>query len=210
MMIPHRISIGGEVVECVLLYEVDWKDPVETLFKEKGNNGKVEWYPEKPRRKKNMETLIAYSTKHGATEKAAKKLAEKIGGSTTLINLKDLRAKSVDLAKFERVAIGGSIYAGSIQKEVKEFCMKNEEILVSKRLGIFICCGNEEQAEEQLAASFSEKIHSGATVKGHFGYEFNFEKLSFMSRFFVKKVSKITESQFRLNEENIAVFAEAL
>ena len=35
MMIPRRISIGGEVVECVLLYEMDWKDPVETLFKEK-------------------------------------------------------------------------------------------------------------------------------------------------------------------------------
>lgn len=157
-----------------------------------------------------METLIAYSTKNGATEKAAKILADKIEGTATLINLKDSSAKSLDLTKFDVVAVGGSIYAGSIQKEVQEFCRENEEILLTKRLGIFICCGNEELVEQQLTASFSEKIFERAIAKGHFGYEFDFEKLSFFSKFVVKKISKIKESQFRINDENIHAFAETL
>ena len=146
-----------------------------------------------------METLIAYCTKHGATEKAAKSLAEKIEGNTTLINLKESSAKSIDLTKFDTIAVGGSIYAGSIQKEVQEFCRENEELLITKNLGIFICCGNEELAEDQLSTSFKGKIYDLATAKGYFGYEFDFEKLNFLSRFVVKKVSKVKESKFRIN-----------
>ncbi|NLY38245.1 MAG: hypothetical protein GX044_02975 [Firmicutes bacterium] len=65
-----------------------------------------------------METLIAYSTRYGCVEKCAKMLAEKLDGKVTLVNLLKMR---VDPAPYERVIVGGSIYIGKIQKEVRDF-----------------------------------------------------------------------------------------
>ena len=157
-----------------------------------------------------METLIAYATKYGATEKAAKILAEKIEGPVTLMNLKEKSREPLDLTKFDVIAVGGSIYAGGIQKEVQDFCSENEEIFLTKKLGLFLCCGNEELAEDQLTKSFSGKLLDQADAKGYFGYEFDFEKMGFLTKLIVKKISKVNESKFRINEENIKAFAEAL
>lgn len=157
-----------------------------------------------------METLIAYATKYGATEKAAKKLAEKMSGPVTLVNVKQKSHENLDLTKFDVIAVGGSIYAGGIQKEVQDFCSENEEIFLTKKLGLFICCGNEELAKEQLSRSFSEKLLDKATAKSYFGYAYDFEKMGFLSKIVVKKVSKVNESKFEINEENISAFAEAL
>ena len=79
-----------------------------------------------------------------------------------------------------------------------------------KKLGIFLCCGNEDQVEDQLAASFSGKLLDQATAKGHFGYEFDFTKMDFFSKLIVKKIAKVKESKFQINEENIQAFSEAL
>ena len=83
-----------------------------------------------------MKTLIAYSTKHGCTEKTSKELKEYLGGDVTLVNLKTEPNPEFD--KFDRVIIGGSIHAGQVQKRVKEFCLKNSNELKSKELGLFI------------------------------------------------------------------------
>ena len=157
-----------------------------------------------------METLIAYGTKYGATEKAAKILAEKIQGPVTLMNLMEKKQKTMDLTKFDVIAVGGSIYAGRIQKEVQDFCSENEELLLTKRLGLFLCCGNEDLVEDQLATSFSNKLLDQTAAKSHFGYEFDFEKMGFFAKLIVKKISKVNESKFQINEENIQVFAKAL
>jgi len=65
-----------------------------------------------------METLIAYATRYGCVEKCAKMLAEKLDGKVTLVNLQKTR---VDPASYGRVIVGGSIYIGKIQKEVRDF-----------------------------------------------------------------------------------------
>ncbi len=83
-----------------------------------------------------MKTLIAYGTKYGSTEKAAKRLAQLIGEDAQLFNLKKDDLNSLNLYDYEAVAIGGSIYAGNIQKQVKNFCEENMDVLLEKRLGI--------------------------------------------------------------------------
>ena len=68
-------------------------------------------------------TLIAYATKHGSTEECARSLAGKMNSESDLLNLKE--KKHVDLNAYDKIIIGGSIYAGRIQIEVSEFCSKN-------------------------------------------------------------------------------------
>ena len=77
-----------------------------------------------------MKTLIAYSGKYGCTEKCAAALAEKLSGETCLLNLK--KDKNPNLSGYDSVVVGGSVYIGKINKEVKSFCIKNLSRLKEK------------------------------------------------------------------------------
>lgn len=140
-----------------------------------------------------MNMLIVYATKYGCTEKCAVILSEKLTGKVDLCNLK--MVKNIDLSKYDKVIIGGSIYIGKIQKEVSEFCAKNLDILKEKKIGLFICCmRNGKIAETQLNSSFPKELLSNAVARESFGGEFIFKKMNFMERFIVKMVTKRDKS----------------
>lgn len=156
-----------------------------------------------------MKILVAYATKYGCTEKCAHILSEKLNGEVDLYNLKD--KKSIDLSKYEKVIVGGSIYLGKIQKEVTEFCEANFNRLLEKKTGLFICCMREaEFAKTQLLDSFANELTDAAIVKETFGGEFIFSKMSFMDKLITKKVAKVSQDTSDLIEENIYRFAQLM
>lgn len=157
-----------------------------------------------------MRTLIVYASKYGCTEKAVNRLADYLGEGTQLLNLINEDAKIIKLEEYDTVAVGGSIYAGNIQKEVKKFCSENINILLQKQLGLFICCGFSEKVEEQLENSFANKLLEHAAVTGYFGYEFNFDRMGLMSRFMVKTLAKVKENKSEIKHENIKEFVDKL
>ncbi len=135
-----------------------------------------------------MKVLIAYGTKYGCTEKCAKLLAEKTSGEVRLCNLKE--TKKIQLSQYDKIIIGGSMYGGRIQKEVKEFCTQNLELLSKKQLGLFVCGMLMKKAQEQLNASFPTELLEKAVAKDFFGGEFKFKDMNAMERFIVKMVAK--------------------
>lgn len=156
-----------------------------------------------------MNTLIAYSTKYGCTEKCATILSEKLTGKVDLCNLKV--AKVVDLSQYDKVIIGGSIYIGKIQREVSEFCLKNLNELKEKKIGLFICCMRDgDIAETELNNSFPQQLLSHAVAREYFGGEFIFKKMNPIERFIVKRVSKIDKDMSNISEENINRFAQLM
>lgn len=135
-----------------------------------------------------MSTLVIYATKHGAAEKCASMLSKKLAGRVVLHNLKSgVRA---DLPEYERIIIGGSIYAGRIQKEVTDFCVQNEKLLKGKKVGVYICCIFKNNAEIQLSNAFPKSILDNAAAKGSFGGEMRFSDMSFGEKLLTKMVSK--------------------
>ncbi len=157
-----------------------------------------------------MKVLIAYATRYGCTGKAACKLAEYPGEDVRVVNLVKENTEDINLNDYDVIAIGGSIYTGKIQKEVKQFCMENIDIIIQKKLGLFICCGLIDQIDEQMNNAFEERLMEHAVVKSHFGYEFNFDKMNFLSRVIVKKLARISESKSVIEEDNIKDFADKL
>lgn len=153
-----------------------------------------------------MKTLIAYSTKHGCTEKTAQQLKQYLGGNITLVNLKkDSKPK---LEKYDRVIIGGSIHAGQIQKRVKEFCTNNLEELMLKELGLFICCMEEgEKAQQQFSDAYPAELQERAKATACFGGEFNFDKMNFFEKMVIKKIAHIEESTSKMDPESIKRFS---
>lgn len=164
-----------------------------------------------------MKTLIAYATKYGSAERCAKILAEKLSGDVELCNLAIIKTK--DLSRYDKVIIGGSIYAGRIQKHVTEFCSNNLNVLKQKKIGLFVCGMLSDQAEAELSNAFAPELLNQAVVKEFFGGELKFQKINFVEKFMVKMVSKMDKNRptidttrdfSMISEETIDRFARTM
>lgn len=158
-----------------------------------------------------MRVLIVYATKYGSVEKCAKLLAEMLDDKIELINLKD--NKEVDISLYNKIIIGGSIYAGRIQKEVKDFCDLNLSELQNKKIGLFICGMQEgENALNQLNTVYPQELLNKAVVKEAFGGEYQLKKMNFMEKFIVRQVAKVDTSKdvSNISENKIAKFAQQM
>lgn len=156
-----------------------------------------------------MSTLIVYTSKYGCTEKCAELLSKELNGEVDIINLK--RIRDINISKYEKIIIGGSIYIGKIQNEVTEFCSKNLEKLKEKRIGLFICGMQEGDAiNTELNKNFNPVLIKIADAKECFGGEFIFNKMNFIDKFIVKRVSKVTSNKSNILKESIHKFAQAM
>ena len=82
--------------------------------------------------------------------------------------------KIIDLDKFDRIIIGGSIHAGSANRKTQTFCKKNLDVLLTKELGLYICSVEKgEKGVVQFNKTYPEKLRKHAKSIGLLGYEFN-------------------------------------
>lgn len=168
-----------------------------------------------------MNTLVVYASKYGAAEKCATEIAKKVNGEVKVVNLRE--SKEVECISYDRVIIGGSIYAGMIQKEVKEFCLKNLECLKQKKIGLFVSCMNDKDALTFIENSFPKELVDKALVKEGLGGAFCFKKMNVFEKFIIKMISNSKANKEQnlpkvdgktdvstLSEERINYFAERI
>jgi len=153
-----------------------------------------------------MKTLIVYDTRHGSSEKAAQMLHQQLTGEVTVYRLK--KSQLPDLSGFDRVIVGGSIHMGEIQKTVKTFCESNLENLAGKHLGLFLCCMDKERGHQEFEHAYPEYLREKALANALFGGEFNFERMNFLERFAIRKISGVKSSVSEIDEEAIEHFAQ--
>ncbi len=157
-----------------------------------------------------MKTAIIYATSHGTTTKVANIIVGKLGiENCQIFNIKE--EKNIDISKFEQIIIGGSIHAGNIQKSIKDFCKDNIEILLEKRIGLFVCSMYEgENAVKQLENAYSDLLRKHAKSVKILGGEFLLDKMNFFEKLIVKKVAGVKENESKIDEANIALFIDEL
>ncbi|MHC1703594.1 MAG: flavodoxin domain-containing protein [Tenuifilaceae bacterium] len=151
---------------------------------------------------RNMKTLIVYASSHGTTEKVANIIKEKLDSTTVqTINLKS-KAK-VDLSNFETVIIGGSIHAGSIQSEVKNFIKENTITLMEKKVALYLCCMNEKEEQTEFNNNFPELLRNHSSYNAIVGGEYIFEKMNFIEKFLVRKIAGVSSTISKLRYTEI-------
>jgi len=152
-----------------------------------------------------MKYLIVYKSRHGTTRKVVQQLAEGLSpAEITTVDLGEQRAP--DLSLFDAIIIGGSIHAGQIQKDITKFCLKNSATLLAKPLGVFICFMNKKDGQTELRNAYPFELLQHATVTGLFGGELLFEKMNFLEKLIVRKVSGVTQTVSALDAEAIRNF----
>jgi menaquinone-dependent protoporphyrinogen oxidase len=149
-----------------------------------------------------MRTAIVYASNHGTTESVARKIQQGLGeDKVQLFNLK--KNKKFDLSGFDQVILGGSIHAGSVQKRIQKFTDSRRQELLEKRLGLYLCCMDEDRAREQFDNAYPEILRSHAVSKKIMGGEFRFERMNFIEKAMIKKISGVDQSVSKINEEKI-------
>lgn len=156
-----------------------------------------------------MRTAIVYASKHGTTEEVAGQIRKGLGEEKAqLFNLKTNR--NFDITQFDQVIVGGSIHAGQIQKRVKDFCEQHTADLLKKRLGLFLCCMEENEAENQFNRVYPEILRSHALSNQIMGGEFRFDRMNFFEKAIVKKVSGVRESVSNIRQEKVEAFIQQM
>jgi menaquinone-dependent protoporphyrinogen oxidase len=146
-----------------------------------------------------MKTLIVYTSKHGSTMRAAKRVASNVSN----FDLIDLQSKEViEFELYDTIYIGTPIYFGKISKQVSKFISKNKSTLLEKTLKIFTLGLDDKNLKKTIKKSFDEDLLSHAHHI-HFGGAYLFEEMSFLERFIVKKVARFTESVSMIDESKV-------
>lgn len=156
-----------------------------------------------------MKTLIVYSSKYGCTADCAKYLSTKSSGETTLADI-NKATNPVEPDSYDTIIIGGSVYIGKVSKKLREFCESNLHTLTGKRIGIFLCCAQPEQANEFLTANFPPTLLDKAITTSVFGSEIRLENMSFFDKTIIKAVTKGGFSKYKTSTENMDEFVQKM
>lgn len=155
-----------------------------------------------------MKNLIVYCSAHGTVEKISQYICDSIS-ETEMVDLKDQNISKLE--HYDMVIIGASIHMGTLNRNMRNFLNRNEEILLNKRIGIFLCCMHEDmQAQLQFESCFSEALRQHATATALPGGELQFSKMNFLQRAIVKKVSGTDKDQSNLNDMIIDSFIQKM
>ncbi|HUI72858.1 MAG TPA: flavodoxin domain-containing protein [Spirochaetia bacterium] len=156
-----------------------------------------------------MKVLIAYRSRYGATESCARAIAGKISGSTVV---HDLRAHGRPaISDFDVVLVGGSIYGGKVQREIESFCDQERDRLLSKRVGLFLCCFyGGERGMAELHAAFPPWLTTHAFVHEVLGGTLTLRKLSLPDRILVRSLVHPARDISTIDSKAIERFAAAV
>jgi menaquinone-dependent protoporphyrinogen oxidase len=156
-----------------------------------------------------MKTLILYASKYGAACGIARRIANKIDGAVT----HDLKQKNfLEIADFDCVIIGGSVYAGMVRKEVKTFIAQNAGAFRGKKIGLFLSGMDTDESKQKACfdANFPADFLQTVKAKGFLGGIFDPKKAGALERFIFKLVTKRSEYTDNINNERISLFAEEM
>jgi menaquinone-dependent protoporphyrinogen oxidase len=156
-----------------------------------------------------MNSVIIYSSKYGCTADCARVLKSRLSSDTSLVDI-DKTKDGIILEKYDTVILGSSIYVGKVSKKIIILCNDNTELLCSKNLGIFLCCGFSNEFKAYLSANFQPKLIKSAKAVEAFGGEAKIDKMSFIDRTIMKTVAKGKYEKFSISTENIADFASKM
>lgn len=157
-----------------------------------------------------MKTAIIYISRHGTSEKVAQQIAKYFPNEEVdIINLKKQKLHS--LSPYHRIILGGSIHMGKVHKKTTAFLEKYHQELLDKQLALFLCCMEKGQkAQEQFDLAFPESLRNNALSKGLLGFEYILEKMSFIERVMLKKITGKDKSFSKIDDEAIRSFVDGI
>lgn len=155
-----------------------------------------------------MKTLIVFGTKSGTTEKCAHKIQSAMASAEAdVVDIRKL--KNGDLAAYDTVVLGTSVYMGRINGKLRRFLTQNAQALMGKKLHLFVCSlAQGEEGVAELHKQISDDLFRHAIQVTHLGCEANYERLNPFYRSIMKKIVAEQKPAMGLHEQEIEAFAQ--
>lgn len=146
-----------------------------------------------------MKTLLLYTSHHGTTRKLAQNIAAEVKiNPEFVVDFK--KNKKIDLSEFDFIIIGSSIHVGTIPSDFKKFLLNNLDLLLTKKVGIFMCAMEKPEVRiSEFENNFPTELRNHSIANGLLGGEFLFEKMNFFEKLIIKKISGFSESKSEID-----------
>ena len=155
-----------------------------------------------------MKALIVYRSKYGAAAQCAAEISQKLNAECDVV---DLKTADPDPKPYDIVVIGGSIYAGRIQKDVRKYCEKHKDLLRHTVVGCYISClYTDDKAREELEGNYPDWLKAHATTLEWLGGNALLSKMNKIDKFLYMKIAGVAEDVRNIREERITGFCDAL
>lgn len=157
-----------------------------------------------------MKTIILFTSHHCTTKKLAFQIAQDLEIDPDC-DVDFSKNKKIDISSYDFVIIGSSIHAGSIPSDFKKFLIRNTGILMTKKIAIFMC-GMEKQDKLilEFEYNFPIELRLHSIANGLLGGEFLFEKMNFLEKLIIKKISGLVSSKSDIDYNKYYDFIENL
>lgn len=157
-----------------------------------------------------MNILIIYSSKYGSTADCAKYLKAGFSGSVVLLDINRTNPQLIDWEKYDTVIVGSSIYVGKAAKKIRTLCSDYNDLLCTKRVGIFLCCALPEKSNEYLSPNFPTELLKSALVIKSFGGEARLDKMKVVDKIIMKAATKGHYENLKISKEGMDTFIEQM
>ncbi len=135
-----------------------------------------------------MKTRILYASSYGYAKEMAEQLSVGLSGEVQCVNLNV--KQNLDLNDVDTIVLGSSIYVGQIHKSMKEFIKVNHDLLLKKRLVIYLCCAFEHEFENHLKNNFPLELLEHASMIQNLSGAIDKSKLNFGYKMMVSMIEK--------------------
>ncbi len=153
-----------------------------------------------------MSTIILYKSKYGTTKDCAKRIASGLDHSSTV---KDISEVS-DISEYDIIVIGSPTYAGNMNKDVKNFCKNNLDVLLTKKIAIFTCGSLIDKYMDVVKACIPESLIHNAKVIDCFGGELQTDKMNFLEKKIVGMIGKTGQTPTSVQQDRIDAFVDII
>ncbi|AMC93123.1 hypothetical protein AOC36_03785 [Erysipelothrix larvae] len=155
-----------------------------------------------------MKILIAYTSRHGFTHNSVLYLKSKLLGNIELANICD--NPKIDVNNFDWIVLGGPVYMGKMDNKLKLFSQQNQDILLTKKLALFVSCTTPDSAEQYIKDCFPEDIYSTSLYRYNFGGDLNPSELGLFERIITNLVSRLEPKTIGMLNNNIDSLAQKI
>ena len=146
-----------------------------------------------------MNVLIAYSSKYGTVKECVRRLQDALRNLSPVAV--DLDRETPDLAQYDVVLLGTSVYFGKARPAFRAFVKAHEAELCQKSLGLFFCCGLAHEYDYYQEKIFSAKLRDAAFGLFYFGGVLKVESPTLFDRWLLHSMrSSIMENEIEDGE----------
>ena len=146
-----------------------------------------------------MRILIALTSKNGSTASCVERLVKGLSGlDVTVVNL---ALEHPDASEFDMVIVGAGVHHHRFPAPMRQFLREQEDVLLTKKLGLFLLCGIAEEQDYYIEKLFPASLREHAFEVAFFGGSLRYDGLKFWDKFFIWNLrSQIVEADMNEGE----------